>query len=109
MIHRKKNYLLYKDATCHNLWPCDFTDVTAFPSLFFLALCYCFFLIIFYLVWLFPWVKKTKKMAKLLFHGCGVLFQGHLAPLTAAFSGRFFGLFCPVLLVCFLCVFFSTP
>ena len=28
-----------------------------------------------------------------------VLFQGHLSPLTAAFSGGFFGLFCPVLLL----------
>ena len=27
-----------------------------------------------------------------------VLFQGHLSPLSAAFSGCFFGLFCPVLL-----------
>ena len=29
------------------------------------------------------------------FHGCGVLFQRHFSPQTAAFSGRFFGLFCP--------------
>ena len=53
VIHCKKNCLLYKDATCHNLWPCDFTDVTAFSSLFFLALHYCFFLCIFFLLWLF--------------------------------------------------------
>ena len=38
VIHHTKNYLLYKDATCHNLWPCDFTDVTAFSSVFFLEL-----------------------------------------------------------------------
>ena len=25
MIHRKKNDLLYKDATCHSIRPCDFT------------------------------------------------------------------------------------
>ena len=35
VIHHKKNYRLYKDATCHNLWPCDLTDVTTFSSLFF--------------------------------------------------------------------------
>ena len=52
-IHHTKNYLLYKDATCHNLWPCDFTDVTAFSFLFFLALHYCFFLSMFYLLWVF--------------------------------------------------------
>ena len=34
---------------------------------------------------------------QVLFHGC-VFFQGHLSPLSAAFSGCFFGLFCPVLL-----------
>ena len=56
VIHRKKNYLLYKDATSHNLWPCDFTDVTAFSSVFFLALHYCFFLYIFGLLWLFLWL-----------------------------------------------------
>ena len=89
VIHHKKNYMLYKDATCHNLWPCDFTDVTAFSSLFFLALHYCFFLNIFYLLWLFLWLKKAQT-CQVLFHGCGVLFQGHLSRLTAAFSGCFF-------------------
>ena len=40
---------------------------------------------------------------QVLFHGCVVLFQGHLSPMNAAFSGCFFGLFCQVLLgVCFL-------
>ena len=89
VIHCKKNYLLYKDATCHNLWPCDFTDVTAFSSLFFLALHYCFFLYIFFLLWLLLWLFNFYKMV--------VLFQGHLFPLSVAFSGCFFGLFCPVL------------
>ena len=56
MIHRKKNYQLYKDATCHNLRVCDFTDVAAFSSLFFLALQYCIFLCIFFLLWLFLWL-----------------------------------------------------
>ena len=98
MIHRKKNYWLYKDATCHNLWPCDFTDVTAFSSLFFLAVHYCFFLYIFFLLWLF----SLFIFNQVLFHGC-VPFQGHLSPLSAAFPGCFFGLFCPVLLGgCFL-------
>ena len=94
VIHRKKNYWLYKDATCHNLWPCDFTDVTAFSSLFFLALHYCFFLYTFFLLWLFLWLFNfcTK------FFFTVVLTQGHLSPLSAAFSGCFFGLFCPVLL-----------
>ena len=92
VIHCKKNYLLYKDATCHNLWPCDFTDVTAFSSLLFLALHYCFFLFIFFLLWLF-----YIFVYQVLFHGCVVLFQGHLSPLSAAFSGCFFSLFCPVL------------
>ena len=55
VIHHKKNYQLYKDATCHNLWPCDFTDVTAFSSRFLLAVHYCFFLCIFFLLWLFLW------------------------------------------------------
>ena len=56
VIHHKKNYLLYKDAASHNLWPCDFTDVTAFSSLFFLALHYCLFLYIFGLLRLFLWI-----------------------------------------------------
>ena len=90
VIHHTKNYLLYKDATCRNLWPCDFTDVTAFSFLFFLALHYCFFLCMFYLLWVF--------FFEAFFHGCDVLFQGHLSSLTAAFSGCFFGLFCPILL-----------
>ena len=90
VIHHTKNYLLYKDATCHNLWPCDFTDVTAFSFLFFLALHYCFFLSMFYLLW--------GVFFEVFFHGCDVLFQGHLSSLTAAFSGCFFGLFCPILL-----------
>ena len=77
-------------ATCHNLRPCDFTDVTAFSFLFFLALHYCFFLCMFYLLWGF--------FFEVFFHGCDVLFQGHLSSLTAAFSGCFFGLFCPILL-----------
>ena len=93
VIHHKKNYWLYKDATCHNLWPCDFTDFTAFSSLFFLALHYCFFLYIFFLLWLLLWLLNVYQ----------VLFQGHLSPLNVAFSGCFFGLFCPVLLGgCFL-------
>ena len=58
MIHRKKNYQLYKDATCHNLRVCDFTDVAAFSSLFFLALQYCIFLCIFFLLWIFLWLFK---------------------------------------------------
>ena len=33
---------------------------------------------------------------QVLFHGCVVLFQGHLSSQSAAFSGCFFGLFCPV-------------
>ena len=94
VIHRTESY---KHATCHNLWPCDFTDVTAFSSLFFLALHYCFFLYIFYLLWLFLWLY-FYFFAILIFLGCDVLFQGHLSLLTAAFSGCFFGLFCPVLL-----------
>ena len=53
VIHHMKNYLLYKDAIWYNLWPCDFTDVTAFSSLFFLALHYCFLFYIFFLLWLF--------------------------------------------------------
>jgi len=56
VIHRKKNYWFYKDASCHNIWPCDFTDVTAFSSLFFLALHHFFFLYIFFLLWLFVWL-----------------------------------------------------
>ena len=93
MIHHKKNYLFYKDATCQNLWPRDFTDVTAFSSPFFLALHYCFFLYIFFLLWLF-W-GGFLNFYQVLFHGS---FTGHLSPLSAAFSGRFFSLFCPVLL-----------
>ena len=68
MIHCKKNYQLYEDATCHSLWPCDFTDVTAFCSLFFLALHYCFFLYIFVLLWLFLWLFKC--FYQVLFNGC---------------------------------------
>ena len=94
MIHHKKNYWLYKYATCHNLWLCDFTDVTAFSSLFFLALHYYFILYIFFLLWLFLW--PFNFFTKFIF--MVVLFQGHLSPLSAAFFGRFFGLFCPVLL-----------
>ena len=56
VIHHKKNYRLYKDATCHNIWACDFTVVAVFFSLFFLALHYCFFLYIFFLLWLFLWL-----------------------------------------------------
>ena len=69
VIHHKKNYWLYKDATCHNLWPCDFTDVTAFSSLFFLALHYCFFLYIFFLLWLLLWLLNVY-IYQVLFHGC---------------------------------------
>ena len=32
MINRKKNDLLYKDASCHSLWPCDFNCRAAFSS-----------------------------------------------------------------------------
>ena len=103
VIYCKKNYLLYKDATCHNLWPCDFTDVTAFSSLLFLALHYCFFLFIFFLLWLNFFFFFFYQV---LFHGCVVLFQGHLSPLNAAFSGCFFSLFCPVL---FWWLFFRAP
>ena len=73
-----------------SLWPCNFTDATAFSSLFFLALHCSFFLYIFYLLCLFYYFIFTK----LFFI---VIFQGHLSPLSAAFSGCFFGLFCPVL------------
>ena len=51
VIYCMKNYLFYEDATCYNL--CDFNDVTAFSSLFFLALHYCFLFYIFFLLWLF--------------------------------------------------------
>ena len=85
MIHHKKNYWLYKYATCHNLWLCDFTDVTAFSSLFFLALHHCFFLYIFFLLWLLLW----------LFNFYQVRFHGY------SFSGAPFSpeccFFCPVL------------
>ena len=50
-----KNYLLYKDATCHNLWCYCFL----FSVLFSIAL-NCFFLYIFYLLWLFLWLFKKK-------------------------------------------------
>ena len=100
MIYCKKNYWLYKDATCHCLWPCDFTDVTAFYSLFLLVLHYCFFLYIFFLLLLFLWLFKFFYQVH--FHGSVVLFQGHLSAPSAAFSGCFFGLFFPVLL----CVFY---
>ena len=87
-----------------NFWPCDFTDVTALSSQFFLALHYCFFFYTFFLLWLLICPPPPPLFFKfffneVLFHGCVVLFQGHLSPLTAAFSGCFFGLFCPVLLV----------
>ena len=101
VIHCKINYRLYKEATCHNICPCDFTDVTAF-SLFFLALHYCFYLYIFFLLWLF-FGFFIYFFNQVLFHGCIVLFQGHLSPWSFAFSGCFFGLFCAVLLgSCFL-------
>ena len=95
VIYCMKNYLFYKDATCYNL--CDFNDVTAFSSLFFLALHYCFFLYIFFLLLLFLWLFKFFYQVH--FHGSVVLFQGHLSAPSAAFSGCFFGLSCPVLLV----------
>ena len=97
VIHHMKNYWLYKDATCHNLWPCDFTDVTAFSSLFFLALHYCFFLYISFLLWLLLWVLNVYQV---IFHGCS--FLGAPFSPNVAFSGCFFGLFCPVLGGCFL-------
>ena len=75
----RKTDLLYKDATCCNLWPCDFTDVIAFLS-------------ILSSLWLF------KFFTNFFFMVLVVLFQGHLSPLSAAFSGCLFGLFCPVLL-----------
>ena len=78
VIHCKKNYLLYKDATCHNLWPCDFTDVTAFSSLLFLALHYCFFLYIFFLLWLFLWLFKF--FTKFFFMVVSFFFKGIFLP-----------------------------
>ena len=80
-----------RKTTCFTKMPLvTITDVTAFSFLFFLALHYCFFLSMFYLLWSF--------FFEVFFHGCDVLFQGHLSSLTAAFSGCFFGLFCPILL-----------
>ena len=93
VIHHKKSYWLYKDATCHSLWPSDFTDVTALCSLY-----------IFFILWLF--LSLFKFFTQFFF--MVVLFQGHLSPLSVAFSGCFFGLFCPVLVFYFL-LFFSTP
>ena len=95
VIHRKKNYWLYKDASCNNIWPCDFTDVTAFSSLFFLALHHFFFLYIFFLLWLFLWLFLI--FYQVLFHGC-VLFQGHFLHWVLLFLAVSLALFCPVLL-----------
>ena len=61
---RCPRWFTVRKTTCHwvpkmplvNFWPCDFTVVTAFSSLFFLALRYCFFLYIFFLLWLFVWL-----------------------------------------------------
>ena len=53
---RKTTSFTKMPLKCHDIWPCDFTDVTAFSSLFFLAVHYYFFLYIFFLLWLFLWL-----------------------------------------------------
>ena len=75
-----------------------------------ISLCYCFlFSVLFSIALLllslhilpfmaFSLTLFVISFAILIFHGCDVLFQRHLSLLTAAFSGCFFGLFCPVFL-----------
>ena len=92
VIHHKKNYLLYKDATC------DFIDVTAFSSVFFLALHYCFFLFIFFLLKFYGFFFGFLIFLPISFSWLCCSFSRAPSPLSAAFSGCFFGLFCPVLL-----------
>ena len=96
VVHCKKNYLLYEDA---NLWPCDFTNVTAFSSLFFLALHYCFFLYIFGLLWLFLWLNFFFN-AKFFFMVVVFFFKGTFLPwlllflaVSLASSAQFFLVF----------------
>ena len=65
--------------------------------------CYCFlFSVLFSIALLLLSLHVLPFMffflSSFFFHGCDVLFQGHLSSLTAAFSGCFFGLFCPILL-----------
>ena len=122
MTHRKKNNLLYKDATCHSLWPCDFTCrplflFLCFSSLLLLLLTpsaqlFLWFWSLVLVFWAFP-----RALFSVLFQGivhmCYRLWQGDctgnlwgvcfLALCYCAFSsyssfyGIFFGLFCPVL------------
>ena len=101
VIHHTKNYLLYKDATCHNLWPCDFTDVTAFSFLFFLALHYCFFLCMFYLLWVFSLIFFFM-VVMFFFKGTFLPWLLLFLAVSLASSAQFFCLFlwpfCPILL-----------
>ena len=75
VIHHKKNYWLYKDATCHNLWPCDFTDVTAFSSVLFSV---ALLLISLHILPFMAFSLAFFFFYRVLFHGCVVLFQRHL-------------------------------
>ena len=95
VIHHMKNYLLYKDAIWYNLWPCDFTDVTAFSSLFFLALHYCSFLYIFFHLWLcvclFNFFTKFFFMVLLFFlNGYFLLWVPLSLAVSLASSAQFF-------------------
>ena len=67
-----------------------------------------FFIHFFYSIFYGFFFGFWKLFCQVLFHGCGVLFEGYLSPRTDAFSGCCFGLFCPVLLgFLFVCLFLA--
>ena len=101
VIHRKKNDLLYKDATCHSSWPCDFIhSVTFFSSLFSILLLLLSLLILPVMAFSLAFYYQV------LFHCWVVLFQGQLSSLIVAFHGFFCGSF---YFECFLSGLFLTP
>ena len=99
MIHRKKNYQLYKDATVSGY---VISLMLLFIILFSVLFSFALLLLSLHILPFMAFSVAFLMFYQVLFHDC-VVFQEHHSSLSAAFPGCFVGLFCPVLLGgCFL-------
>jgi len=99
VIHRKKNYQLYKDATVSGH---VISLMLLFIILFSVLFSFALLLLSLHILPFMAFSVAFLMFYQVLFHDC-VVFQEHHSSLSAAFPGCFVGLFCPVLLGgCFL-------
>ena len=92
---RSPRWFTVRKTTCFTKMPLVTISghvITAFYSLYFLALLYCIFLYIFFLLWLFLWFFKF--FYQVLFHGCS-FFKGTFLPWVLLFLAVSLPLFLP--------------